>query len=85
MLTLADKQWRGVGEMLTMADKGGRGSPDPTFMAAIICEQPFTKSKDQLEGQVVPGSGGLSRILYPGCGTQFKTKKIRYNIMFQMI
>ena len=30
----------GVGEMLTMADKGGRGGLDPPFLADIICEQP---------------------------------------------
>ena len=27
--------------MLTMADKGGRGSLDPPFFADIICEQPL--------------------------------------------
>ena len=27
--------------MLTMADKGGRGGPDPPFLADIICEQPL--------------------------------------------
>ena len=25
-----------------MADKGGRGALDPTFLADIICEQPLT-------------------------------------------
>ena len=32
-------QW--VGEMLTMAYKGGRGGLDPPFLADIICEQPL--------------------------------------------
>ena len=32
----------GVGEMLTMADKGGRGGGIPPFLADIICEQPLT-------------------------------------------
>ena len=38
----AGKGGRGVGEMLTMADKGGRVSldPPPPFLADIICEQP---------------------------------------------
>ena len=36
-----DKGGRGVGEMLTMADKGRRGGLDPPFLADIICEQPL--------------------------------------------
>ena len=33
----------GVGEMLTMADEGGRGGLDPPFLADIISEQPLIK------------------------------------------
>ena len=29
MLTMTDKERKGVGEMLTMADEGGRGGLDP--------------------------------------------------------
>ena len=42
MLTGLTKGGGGVGEMLTMADKGGRGGLDPPFLADIICEQPLT-------------------------------------------
>ena len=31
MLTMADEWGGGVGEMLTMADKGGRGGLDPSI------------------------------------------------------
>ena len=41
----ADKGGRGVGEMLTMADKEGRGGLDPPFLADIICEKPLTTTK----------------------------------------
>ena len=41
MLTMADKGGGGGWEMLTMADKGGRGGLDPPFLADIICEQPL--------------------------------------------
>ena len=33
----------GVGEMLTLADKGGRGGLDPLFLADIMCEQPLNR------------------------------------------
>ena len=36
---IADKGGRGVGEMLTLVDKGGRAVWIPTFVADIICEQ----------------------------------------------
>ena len=42
MLTMTDKERKGVGEKLTMADEGGRGgSGPPPFLAYIICEQPL--------------------------------------------
>ena len=31
----------GVGELLTMADKGGRGVWTPPLLADIICEEPL--------------------------------------------
>ena len=37
----ADKGGEGVGEMLTMCDKGRRGGLDPAIFADIICEQPL--------------------------------------------
>ena len=43
MLTMADEGGVGVGEMLTLADKGGRRGVDPPFLADIICEQPLSK------------------------------------------
>ena len=44
ILNLADKDWRRVGEILTLAYKGGREILEPPFpfSADIICEQPFT-------------------------------------------
>ena len=33
----------GVGEMLTMAYKGGRGVCTPSFLTDIICEQPLSE------------------------------------------
>ena len=49
MLTKLTKRGGGVGEMLTIADKGGRGGLDPPspFLADIICEQPLGHSKSQ--------------------------------------
>ena len=41
MLTMADKGGRGVVEMLTTADKGGRGVWTPPFLADTFCEQPL--------------------------------------------
>ena len=41
MLSGLKKGGGGVGEMLTMADKGGRGVLDPPFLADIICEKPL--------------------------------------------
>ena len=41
MLTGLTKRIGGVGEMLTMADEGGRGVLTPQFSADIICEQPL--------------------------------------------
>ena len=42
MLTKLTKVGGGLGEMLTMTDKGGGGSgPPPPFLADIICEQPL--------------------------------------------
>ena len=32
----------GVGQFLTLADKGGRGVWTPPFLADVICEQPLT-------------------------------------------
>ena len=48
MLTTADKGGRGVGEMLTMTKKGGRGGLDPQFLADIICKQPKTHHQSPL-------------------------------------
>ena len=42
MLKKLSGTWRGVGEMLTLADKERRGGLDPSFLADIICEQPLT-------------------------------------------
>ena len=41
MLKMDAKGGRGVGKMLTTADKGGGVSTSP-FLADIICEQPIT-------------------------------------------
>ena len=41
MLTKLTEGGGGVGEMLTMADKGGRGGLDPPFLGDLICEQPL--------------------------------------------
>ena len=38
----------GVGEMLIMADKGGKGCLDPPFLADIICEQPLKQYNTDL-------------------------------------
>ena len=37
-----------VGEMLTLADKSGRGGLDPPFLAEIICEQPLVKRESEI-------------------------------------
>ena len=50
MLTGLTKGGWGVGEMLTMADKGWRGVLDPPLLADIICEQPLT-------GRLISGQG----------------------------
>ena len=39
---MADKGGRGVVEVLTTADEGGRGGLDPPFLADIIFEQPLS-------------------------------------------
>ena len=46
MLTLADKGGRGGGcrKMLIMSDKGGRGVKTPPLLDDIICEQPLKLS-----------------------------------------
>ena len=41
MLNLLTKGEGGVGEMLTVDDKGGRRGLGPPFLADIICEQPL--------------------------------------------
>ena len=41
MLTGLTKAEGGVEEMLTLADKGGRGGLDPPGLAVIICEKPL--------------------------------------------
>ena len=45
MLTWLTKGKEEVGEMLTLADKGGRGVLTPPFLADKICEQPLITSK----------------------------------------
>ena len=42
MLTGLTKGGGGVGEMLTMADEGGRGGLDSPFLADIFFEQPLS-------------------------------------------
>ena len=42
MLTSLTKGGGGVSQLLTIADKGGRGGPEPPNMADIICEQSLT-------------------------------------------
>ena len=37
------KEGGGVGDILTMADKGGKVGLDPPFLADIICEQPLRR------------------------------------------
>ena len=39
ILTIANEGGGGGGEMLTMADKFGRGGLDPPILTEIICEQ----------------------------------------------
>ena len=46
MLTGLTKGRRGVGGILILADKGGRGVWTPPFLADIICEQPLNPGSD---------------------------------------
>ena len=45
MLSWLTKGKEEVGEMLTLADKGGRVVSTPPFLADKICEQPLITSK----------------------------------------
>ena len=42
MLTIEDSGGGWVSQLLTIADEGGRGDPDPPNMAYIFCEQSLT-------------------------------------------
>ena len=70
MLTRLTKVGGGVGEMLTMADKGGREGLDPPFLADIIWEQPFTQRKTTISNfpwAYLSFRITHSQLILPGC------------------